>query len=50
MEMFGIIGMSFGIFGLLAWIQLQNVSKELNEMKKALMESGVLKENSGEDV
>ena len=42
MEVFGIVGMGFGVFGLLAWIQLQNVAKELAELKKALRESGAL--------
>ncbi len=39
MEAFGIMGMAFG---LMAWLQLQSVSKELTELEKVLKESGVL--------
>ena len=48
MEVFGIIGMSFGVFGLLAFIQVQHLSKEISEMKKELKESGALNDDADE--
>ena len=45
MEVFGIIGMTFGTFGFLAWIQSQANTTELAALKKELKESGVLKDN-----
>ncbi len=42
METFGIIGMSFGVFGLIAFTQVQALSSELAELKKKLHESGAL--------
>ena len=52
MEAFGIIGMSFGVFGLIAFINLQEVSKELAELKRSLppeaVSDYVLKDSSGE--
>lgn len=49
MEPFGIIGMSFGIFGLIAFVNLQSLSKELTELKSQLRDSGVLTDAPGPD-
>ena len=50
MEVFGIIGMSLGVFGLLAFLQVSQQQKELSEIKKALEESGIMKtEKSNEE-
>jgi hypothetical protein len=46
MEVFGIIGMSFGVFGFLGWIQSQANTTELAALKNELRESGVLKDIS----
>ena len=48
MEVFGIIGMSFGTFGLIAFVQGAQVAKELAELKKELRASGYLKDSPGE--
>ena len=42
MEVFGIVGMTFG---LMAFIQTQGISKELADLKKALKESGELQDD-----
>lgn len=42
MEVFGIIGMSFGVFGLLAFVQVSNQQQELAKIKKALKEAGIM--------
>ena len=49
MEVFGIIGMSLGVFGLLAFLQVSQKQKELSEIKKALEESGILKAEKSND-
>jgi len=41
METFGIIGMTFGI---IAWGLVANLRKEVEDLKKALVEAGVLPE------
>lgn len=45
-NIFGLVGMGFGVFGLMAFFQLQVVAKELNEIKSELKKSGVLTENN----
>ena len=41
MEVFGIIGMTFGI---IAWGLVANVKKEVDELKEELVKAGVLPE------
>ncbi len=43
MEVFGIIGMTFGI---IAWGMVEKQRKELDGLKKSLRDSGVLKEET----
>ena len=45
MEVYGIIGMSFGVFGLLAFIQVSHQQKEVSKIMKALKESGIIKDD-----
>lgn len=45
METFGIIGMSLGVFGLLAFIQVTHQQKELSKIVKALKEAGIMKDD-----
>ncbi len=46
MEVFGIIGMTFGI---IAWGQVAKLKKELDSLKKNLKGSGLLKEEPKPD-
>ena len=48
METFGIVGMSFGVFGLIAFVHVQGVMKEMAELKEKLREAGIL-EAPGDD-
>ena len=41
MDVFGIIGMTFGI---IAWGLVANVKKEVDELKEELVKAGVLSE------
>ncbi len=47
MEVFGILGFTIGgsamTFAIIAWSQIASVKKELDELKKSLETSGVLK-------
>ena len=50
MEVFGIIGMSFGIMGMglaaNSWILVDSLRKEFEDLKKNLEDSGVLKDQT----
>ena len=50
MEVFGIIGMTFGTagmgLGVIAWILIASLRKEFEDLKKNLEDSGVLKEQT----
>ena len=48
MEVFGILGFTFGLsgitFAMFAWAQIASLKKEFEDLKKSLEGSGVLKE------
>ena len=48
MDAFGILGFVFGstgmTFGFMAWGQMASLSKEVEELKKCLQDSGILTE------
>ncbi len=41
-EIFGILGTTMGMFGVIAFIKLQELAKEVADLKTALAKSGVL--------
>lgn len=41
-EIFGILGTTMGMFGVIAFIKLQELAKELADLKTALTKSGVM--------
>jgi hypothetical protein len=41
-EIFGILGTTLGMFGVIAFIKLQELAKEVADLKTALTQSGAL--------
>ena len=53
MDAFGILGFVFGstgmTFAIIAWNQIASLNKDLEDLKKSLEDTGVLKEQLGSE-